>query len=101
MEKIKFDFDVPQDPYVEVYDPDGELVIRTNDDKVFLKICCQIKDAKAEGYYVVNLDEMGKIRERNPQAEVIKHPITSYGRVRLNGSMMFHVYGELLRHIFC
>ena len=38
MEKIKFDFDVPQDPYVEVYDPDGELVIRTNDDKVFLKI---------------------------------------------------------------
>ena len=24
-----------KEPYVEVYDPDGELVIRTNDDKVF------------------------------------------------------------------
>lgn len=97
--KINLDFSKIQDPFVEVYDPEDNLVIKTNDDKIFLYICCQIKDAKAEGYYVVVPDEIEKVRKKDPNAEIIKHPITPYGKVKLNGCQMFHVYGELLRKL--
>lgn len=99
MEKINFDFNTPEDPYVELYGPDDKLIMRTNDDRKFLWICCQIKDAKAEGYYVVVPEEMEKARKQNPDTEIIKHEITPYGRLRLNGYQIFHVYGELLRKL--
>ena len=41
MEKINFNFEAPQDPYVEVYDPEDKLVMRTNDDIKLLYLCCQ------------------------------------------------------------
>lgn len=99
MEKIKFDFNVPQDPYVELYDPEDNLVLSTNDEKKFLWVCCQIKDAKAEGYYVVIPEEMEKIRKNNPNTEIIKHPISQFGRVIVVNSKMFHVYADLLRKL--
>ena len=99
MEKINFNFEVPQDPYIEMYGPDDKLIMRTNNEKLFLTVCCQIKDAHAEGYYVVVPEEMEKARKKNPDAEIIKHEITPYGRLRLNGYQIFHVYGELLRKL--
>lgn len=99
MDKIKFDFNVPQDPYVELYDPEGNLILRTNDEKKFLWVCCQIKDASADGYYVVVPEEMEKIRKNNPNAELIKHPISQFGRVKVGNSKMFRVYGELLKKL--
>ena len=99
MEKINFNFEAPQDPYVEVYDPEDKLVMRTNDDIKFLYLCCQINDAHAEGYYVVVPDEMKKIRENNPDAETVKHEITPHGRCRVGNSNMFHVHGDLLRKL--
>ena len=99
MNKIEFNYNVPQDPYVELYGPDDKLVLRTNDDKKFLWICCQIKDANAEGYYAVVPEEMEKIRKNNPNAELIKHPISQSGRVKVGNSKMFHVHGELLRKL--
>ena len=85
--KIDFDFNPPQDPYVEVYGPDDKLVLRTNDDRKFLWICCQIKDHNAEGYYVI-VPEEGK-----------KYPIGSNGRTKDLGGVAFKTYGELLRKL--
>lgn len=99
MEKIEFDFNVPQDPYVELYDPEGKLVLRTNDEKKFLYVCCQIKDAKAEGYYVVLPEEMEKVHTLRPDEETRKYPVRPTGRVIGVGNKMFHVYGELLRKL--
>lgn len=98
MEKINFNFEVPQDPYVEVYDPDGKLVMRTNDEKNFLNICCQIKDAHADGYYVVILDDENK-PEMDKEGNIITYPIKPYGRVTGAGNKMFHVYSEMLRKL--
>ena len=98
MEKINFNFEVPQDPYVEVYGPDGKLVMRTNDEKKFLNICCQIKDAHAEGYCVVILDSENK-PEKDNEGNIVKYPIMPYGRVRGVGNKMFHVYAEMLRKL--
>ena len=99
MKKIDFDYNLQPDPYVELYDPDDKLVLRTNNDKLFLYLCCQIKDAKAEGYYVVVPDEMKKLREKNPDAELRKYPVKPNGRVIGAGGVIFKTYGELLRKL--
>ena len=37
---IEFDFSkCPKDPAVEVYHPDGTVLVRTDDEKLFLYIC--------------------------------------------------------------
>lgn len=98
MKKINFNFEIPQDPYIEVYDFENKLVMRTNDEKKFLNICCQIKDAHAEGYYVIILDDKNK-PEKDNEGNVVKHPIMPNGRVIGTGNKMFHVYAEMLRKL--
>lgn len=99
MEKINFNFEVPQDPYVEVYGPDGKLVMRTNDEKKFLNICCQIKDAHAEGYYITILDDETGKPEMDKEGGIITYPIKPYGMVTGAGGKMFYVHGEMLRKL--
>ena len=99
MENIEFDFNVPEDPIVELYDPEDKLVLRTRDEHKFLYLCCQIKDHKAEGYYVVIPEEMEKIRQKNPDAETIKYDVLPSGRVKGAGGKMFWVEGKLLREL--
>lgn len=100
--KIKLDFEALQDPYVDVYDPDDNLIIRTNDDKIFLSICCQIKEAHAEGFYVILTKDMKQYEEYKAKGincgEPRRFPIMPYGRVR-QCNEMFHVYAELLRKL--
>lgn len=49
--------------------------MRTNDEKNFLNICCQIKDAHAEGYYITILDDKTGKPEMDKEGNIITYPI--------------------------
>ena len=99
----------PKDPEVEVYHPDGTLLVRTDDEKMFLYICKTIKEQKAEGYYVVMADDMDKYRKAIENGEKTKEPyhmeIANYGRIKdfrlrpHSCTNFFRSYAELLRAI--
>ena len=101
------DFDLencPKDEEVEVYYPDGTLLIRTNNDILFLYICSKIKENKADGFYACMAKEMDVWRTLSMRGEVLqephKIPITNYGRTK--GPFpkgFFHAHGELLRKL--
>ena len=47
---IEFDFTkCPKDPEVEVFHPDGTLLVRTDNEKLFLYICATIKEKQESG----------------------------------------------------
>lgn len=105
--KIMIDFDLencPKDEEVEVYYPDGTLLVRTDNDILFLYICSKIKENKVDGFYACMAKEMEEWRSRSMRGEVLqephKIPITNYGRAR--GPFpkgFFHVHAELLRKL--
>jgi tRNA G46 methylase TrmB len=102
---IEFDFSkCPKDPAVEVYHPDGTVLVRTDDEKLFLYICTVIKEKQAEGYTVVMADEMDeylneKARGNTEAKEPEKMEITKFGRVRHPHPKFFKTYGNFLREL--
>ena len=102
---IEFDFTkCPKDPEVEVFHPDGTLLVRTDNEKLFLYICATIKEKQAEGYTVVMADEMDeylneKARGNTEAKEPEKMEITKFGRVRHPHPKFFKTYGNFLREL--
>lgn len=102
---IEFDFSkCPKDPEVEVFHPDGTLLVRTDDEKLFLYICTVIKENQVEGYTVAMADEIdaysNEIARGNFEAkEPEKMEITKFGRVRHPHPKFFKTYGNFLREL--
>ena len=100
---IEFDFTkCPKDPEVEVFHPDGTLLVRTDDEKLFLYICTVIKENQAEGYTVAIAEDMDSYRnaiERGEKGVIAprKMEITKFGRVRQPHVMFFKTYGKFLK----
>ena len=102
---INFDLEnCPKDDEVEVYYPDGTLLVRTDNDILFLYIRSKIKENNAAGFYVCMGEEMDKWRNALAHGEKVEEPrkmqIANYGRI--NGPFpkgFFHAHSELLRKI--
>lgn len=93
---IEFDLDKTklEDPYVDVYYPDGKIVARTNNEKLFMSILLQIKENKAEGFYIAMTDEVKKAQENGEEYKT--YPIEKTGRIKNTPNNLFRTYTRLL-----
>lgn len=74
-----------KDKYCEVFKPNGEMLVRTNDMLIFTDILVQIHEKSLEGYYI--------------KFEGKTFPILKSGRVKPAPSGLFSTYGEQLRKL--
>lgn len=92
---IEFDLDKVklEDPYIDIYWPDGRLLARTNNEKLFLSICVTIKENQAEGFYIAMTEDVKK------GGNFETWPIRKNGRVIHGPKHLFRIYGTLLRKL--
>ena len=99
MNMINFDLDKTklEDPYVDVYYPNGKLLVRTNNEKLFLSICVQIKQNNAEGFYVAMTDDVKDSYDTGKKYKT--YTINKNGRVIQTPTNFFKTYSKLLREL--